>query len=202
MPALSAAAIEAVLWTTETRESYGRATRRIVRTGGATTSWGAQLRLDGSLTLSPLAALDEGFRYAARSRAAACGRQVTISRVRRRTPGRRCLGVIARVPKGEARGELHVANATVSLWIARIIPCAVSGVWAGVGTPMLLLTRSTLVIPATQPEHLGHASLIRGGRRGVPARTAITTRCELVQVRSGLRMGMSLTTGPRCRTDA
>ena len=58
MPVQLAAAIEAVLWTTETRESYGRATRRIV----FALRRNDQLRrrvLDGSLTPAALAALDE-----------------------------------------------------------------------------------------------------------------------------------------------
>ena len=58
VPVQLAAAIEAVLWTTETRESYGRATRRIV----FALRRNDQLRqrvLDGSLTPSALAALDE-----------------------------------------------------------------------------------------------------------------------------------------------
>ena len=58
VPVQLAAAIEAVLWTTETRESYGRATRRIV----FALRRNDQLRqrvLDGSLTPRALAALDE-----------------------------------------------------------------------------------------------------------------------------------------------
>ena len=58
VPVQLAAAIEAVLWTTETRESYGRATRRIV----FALRRNDQLRrrvLDGSLTPTALAALDE-----------------------------------------------------------------------------------------------------------------------------------------------
>ena len=58
VPVQLAAAIEAVLWTTETRESYGRATRRIV----FALRRNDQLRrrvLDGSLTPAALAALDE-----------------------------------------------------------------------------------------------------------------------------------------------
>ena len=58
VPVQLAAAIEGVLWTTETRESYGRATRRIV----FALRRNDQLRrrvLDGSLTPTALAALDE-----------------------------------------------------------------------------------------------------------------------------------------------
>ena len=58
VPVQLAAAIEAVLWTTETRESYGRATRRIV----FALRRNDQLRrrvLDGSLTPTALAALGE-----------------------------------------------------------------------------------------------------------------------------------------------
>ena len=58
VPVQLAAAIEAVLWTTETRESYGRAVRRIV----FALRRNDQLRrrvLDGSLTPTALAALDE-----------------------------------------------------------------------------------------------------------------------------------------------